>query len=585
MTRPSDLFPEFADVTGLDEAYAERYPFAAVARAVMRVRGELGLTQTEFATRLGTTQSVVARLESGRHGIQVSLLNRIAEAFGLEWDPTFARPEAEHATGDHAGTYQPSGDELLDAFNLANIAGDVVAATRVADRIRRRPTSARRKLALALDAFNHRRYQLGLRRSEEAIAQKLPPTSGRVAAVVAGRSLLALAKPAAALERLEAVADEPRVDPVVDAARAEALIDLGRADEAAGLVERWLAAADVADVPTANFLAARVYWHANRPFDALAAVGAFRAFDAESREGLELHGAILGYIGDHEADSACYERALELFERVHWPEAETLRLHAVTAGRLGRWRVAFPLAERSVQAAAARLGNKGATGFSRAATAVAEDCFGRLNDSEELDAAADDAWKRGLIDDDVRRSQRAFCIALRGDFAGAVHALGLTTHTLGQASPNDQIRCASAFFVRGEWAKAYPILRDNLAHLSDPEGVLLFAKAALAAGDTTRARDVLRSVTEGDGTTARIAEVALDLVEAIEAGAQHPFARIANRAADASAQWIALTDYDVAAPDSSWEGPADLRGEPMHDRPSLVMEQFTRDRLSQQYVH
>jgi predicted transcriptional regulator len=50
-------------------------------------RVDLGLTQTEVAARMGTSQSAVARLESGEADIRLSTLERYAAALSqeLEW--------------------------------------------------------------------------------------------------------------------------------------------------------------------------------------------------------------------------------------------------------------------------------------------------------------------------------------------------------------------------------------------------------------------------------------------------------------------------------------------------------------------
>lgn len=50
-------------------------------------RLDLGLTQTEVAARMGTSQSAVARLESGEADIRLSTLERYAAALSqeLEW--------------------------------------------------------------------------------------------------------------------------------------------------------------------------------------------------------------------------------------------------------------------------------------------------------------------------------------------------------------------------------------------------------------------------------------------------------------------------------------------------------------------
>jgi ribosome-binding protein aMBF1 (putative translation factor) len=66
--------PEFA--TAWQEAEEE----FSIAREVIRARTAAGLSQRELAERLHTTQSVIARLESGAHAPSVSTLKRVAEA-------------------------------------------------------------------------------------------------------------------------------------------------------------------------------------------------------------------------------------------------------------------------------------------------------------------------------------------------------------------------------------------------------------------------------------------------------------------------------------------------------------------------
>jgi transcriptional regulator with XRE-family HTH domain len=63
--------------------YERQYPYQQAADAILQLRADLGLTQQELASRAGTTQSVVARAESGRHSFQISLLNRVAAAGGI----------------------------------------------------------------------------------------------------------------------------------------------------------------------------------------------------------------------------------------------------------------------------------------------------------------------------------------------------------------------------------------------------------------------------------------------------------------------------------------------------------------------
>ena len=54
---------------------------AQVARMIYDLRNDAGLTQKELAELVGTTQSVISRLEDADYeGHSLSLLNRIAEA-------------------------------------------------------------------------------------------------------------------------------------------------------------------------------------------------------------------------------------------------------------------------------------------------------------------------------------------------------------------------------------------------------------------------------------------------------------------------------------------------------------------------
>ena len=63
-------------------AMAERRRSLTEGLATERVR--LGLTQTEVAARMGTSQSAVARLEAGDGDIRLSTLERYASAIGME---------------------------------------------------------------------------------------------------------------------------------------------------------------------------------------------------------------------------------------------------------------------------------------------------------------------------------------------------------------------------------------------------------------------------------------------------------------------------------------------------------------------
>jgi transcriptional regulator with XRE-family HTH domain len=77
------VFPGFA---GLAEQRRE------IVAELVRLRSQLGLSQTDVAARMGTSQSAVARLESGENDIRLSSLQRYAAAVGadLRWRVTRA---------------------------------------------------------------------------------------------------------------------------------------------------------------------------------------------------------------------------------------------------------------------------------------------------------------------------------------------------------------------------------------------------------------------------------------------------------------------------------------------------------------
>ena len=65
------------------------------------LRRSAGLSQTEVAARMGTSQSAVARLEGGDADVRASTLERYAAAIGsqIAWRPQ-ARPDGEVTGGE-----------------------------------------------------------------------------------------------------------------------------------------------------------------------------------------------------------------------------------------------------------------------------------------------------------------------------------------------------------------------------------------------------------------------------------------------------------------------------------------------------
>lgn len=70
-------------------AFEQQFPYANVALAVVALRERHGLTQRALAEIVGTPQPVVARLESGRHPVEIKMLARIASAVGETWTVQF----------------------------------------------------------------------------------------------------------------------------------------------------------------------------------------------------------------------------------------------------------------------------------------------------------------------------------------------------------------------------------------------------------------------------------------------------------------------------------------------------------------
>jgi ribosome-binding protein aMBF1 (putative translation factor) len=61
-------------------ALEEQQPYEQFARLVIHRRMQLGLTQQELAKRMGTSLSVVSRLESGQHRFSFATMRKLAKA-------------------------------------------------------------------------------------------------------------------------------------------------------------------------------------------------------------------------------------------------------------------------------------------------------------------------------------------------------------------------------------------------------------------------------------------------------------------------------------------------------------------------
>jgi len=80
LTNYEKHFQEEMEDHGFREAYEEEYARLKFAYQMMQLRKEKKLSQKELAKRLGTTQSVIARMETGQQNFTVDTLQKIAEA-------------------------------------------------------------------------------------------------------------------------------------------------------------------------------------------------------------------------------------------------------------------------------------------------------------------------------------------------------------------------------------------------------------------------------------------------------------------------------------------------------------------------
>lgn len=62
------------------DALRELAPAENLARLIIHKRTELDLSQADLAERMGTTASVISRLESGQHSVTMKTLQRVAAA-------------------------------------------------------------------------------------------------------------------------------------------------------------------------------------------------------------------------------------------------------------------------------------------------------------------------------------------------------------------------------------------------------------------------------------------------------------------------------------------------------------------------
>ena len=93
MTELADLKARLLDDPQTRAEYDAQAPEFALARELIAARTRAGLSQAEVAERMGTSQSAVARLESGRSLPSLRTLERYASATGSR---AVVKLEAKH---------------------------------------------------------------------------------------------------------------------------------------------------------------------------------------------------------------------------------------------------------------------------------------------------------------------------------------------------------------------------------------------------------------------------------------------------------------------------------------------------------
>ncbi|MEW6276772.1 MAG: helix-turn-helix transcriptional regulator [Bacillota bacterium] len=84
MTTFKDHLKEQLKDPAFRQAWEESELNYQIARALIKLRLDLNLTQQELARKAGVPQSVIARLESGRHLPSLRSLEKIVKKLGLQ---------------------------------------------------------------------------------------------------------------------------------------------------------------------------------------------------------------------------------------------------------------------------------------------------------------------------------------------------------------------------------------------------------------------------------------------------------------------------------------------------------------------
>lgn len=82
----------------LQSEYERQAPRFRALTALIALRQELRVSQSELARRMGVTQPVIAKLESGQDNVKIDTLARAAAALGRELEVSFKVPQRRRNT-------------------------------------------------------------------------------------------------------------------------------------------------------------------------------------------------------------------------------------------------------------------------------------------------------------------------------------------------------------------------------------------------------------------------------------------------------------------------------------------------------
>lgn len=85
----NDFLKESLKNPKIKAEYDKLQPEFAMIQAVIDVRMKKGVTQKELAQKIGTKQSVISRLESGRANPSVGFLKKLAQALNSHLEIKF----------------------------------------------------------------------------------------------------------------------------------------------------------------------------------------------------------------------------------------------------------------------------------------------------------------------------------------------------------------------------------------------------------------------------------------------------------------------------------------------------------------